>query len=181
MSNSCIPYPSVWTYKTDLPENFQGIHVITNSGILYARKTDDSISTENYLPLRTDISDSVDVEYKNKCLSANSDSALPYSQLTASNKQHPASFIFNEIWGPNAVLVVTPPVTVANKKDILTAIDFIHRNMSMGSVFLAYTPGQELLYPNKKTTDEILNYYEKVINNNTQSEHRQRKEGTQNA
>lgn len=177
--NSCIPYPSVWTYKTDLPETFQGIHVITNSGVLYAKKTD--TSSGNYLPLRTDINGDIDENYKNKCLSANSDSSLPYSQVTASNKQHPASFIFNEVWGPNAVLVVTPPVTGANKKDILTAIDFIHRNMSMGAVFMAYTPEQELLYPNKKTTDEILNYYEKVINNNTQSEHRQRKEGTKNA
>ena len=156
-----IKYPAVYTYKTGLPQEIEGIHVLTQVGILYAvnRYT---ASFNNVLPLLTAPQGNPSIEYTALCQNRNQDLTIPYTPVAG--PINPASFIFQKVWGPSAVLIVTPP---SNQMDMKLAVKFIAQNTQLGTIVLAYSYGSNypLLYPNKEIQQELLTYYNASINN----------------
>lgn len=159
-------YPSVYSYKDTFPGYLVNLHVLTDVGILLAVNSNTAISN-NILPLK-DLNGNISSAYTSLCASRNADQTVPYA--TISSPTNPAQFIFKEIWGPSACLIIAPP---ANTKDMQIAVEFIVKNTTLGAVVVAYqyntdTPGSPLLlYPNKEVQQELMVYYNTSINNGT--------------
>lgn len=154
----------VYTHKTGLPQGFPGIHVVTDVGVLYASNESDSVA-DNILPLLTTPGGASSTVYRALCAARNADIRVPYAELPAT--VNPAQFIFSKVWGPSAVLIVTPS---SNQKDMKLAVNFIAANTALGTMLLAYMPyngSYKLLYPDKQVEEELMVYYNTSVNNGT--------------
>lgn len=162
-SSSIDKFPAVYTYKTGLPQQLQGIDVLTEVGLLYADNVQTSIS-DSVLPLKVSKGGSLSTTYKTLCEQLNSDSTIPYAELPST--LNPAQFIFEKVWGPSAVLIMTPP---SNQADMKLAVKFIADNTQLGTIVLAYSYSDDypLLYPDKDVQQQLLVYYNSSVNNGT--------------
>ena len=158
-------YPAVYSYKDSFPA-ISNLHVITDVGVLMAPNSSTAI-TNNILPLK-ELDGTTSTTYSSLCTSRNMDQKIPYA--TIPSPVNPAQFIFKQVWGASASLIIAPP---ANTKDMQIAVDFIVRNTTLGAVVTAYqyntsTPGSpDLLYPDKAVQEQLLIYYRTSINNGT--------------
>ena len=154
-------YPQVLTYKDTLPTGLAGIHVLTQVGLLFAPKGTATISN-SILPLKVSRTGALSTEYASLCAARNADMHIPYAELPSTLS--PANYILNTVWGPSACIIIVPE---NNKQDMLKALKFVANNTILGTILLAYTDQNELLYPDEDTQKEIMSYYRRSVNNGT--------------
>ena len=158
-----LQFPAIYTQKTGFPNFLGGLHVLTDVGVLYAPY--EQLTSENgVLPLQTSKTGGLSTAYRELCLQRAADMTIPYAQVQGT--VNPAQFIFQKVWGPSAVIIVTP---ASNQVDMKLAINFIAQNVQLGTIVLAYScdEGYPLLYPNKAIQEQLMVYYNSSVNNGT--------------
>lgn len=132
-SSGLSSYPQVITYKDTFPQGLEGIPVTTQLGTLFAANRSIQIS-DSVLPLLDPETKQPVPQYIALCKARNADATVPYAKLPAAIS--PAQYIFQKVWGPNACLLIVPD---NNTQDISTAVQFIKRNTTLGTIFIVHT------------------------------------------
>ena len=158
----------VYLGRTGLPEAqiLPGIYVMTQPGYLYADNSQSNSLHSDCLPLKTAPGGNFSPDYVSKCHQRQEQQVDIYVQLPAS--LNPAKYIFQQLWGASAGLVLLQNAT--NHEDIQIAVRFIAKNVVRGAILQIYSKNISnstisLLYPDKEYAQTLLSYYNNSINN----------------